>query len=191
MLHHCNVDRYWAYWEAVNPPQAIFNQSYSGGSRFSTPSGTIISQGSPLKPFRNSSGSFHTTSSMRSIKGLGYSYYGLEYWSKSDAEMKDDATQLINRLYSPNSTALISPAPKMQQRVRYFVSVSLEVSEVQRPCSVSVYVGGRKAGEFVILQVPTKGLTHGSLSLDNVFPSRGTQQNSLTHPWTPFNHRLK
>ncbi|PHH74988.1 hypothetical protein CDD80_2711 [Ophiocordyceps camponoti-rufipedis] len=87
MMHHCNADRMWALWSAMNPDSVIFNETYSGGSRWGTPSGSDISPDSPLQPFYQRNGQFHTSRSVQSIKSFGYSYPGLEYWQKSPATM--------------------------------------------------------------------------------------------------------
>ncbi|KAL3953431.1 hypothetical protein ACCO45_013374 [Purpureocillium lilacinum] len=51
MLHHSNMDRLWAYWQAVRPDEEIFQGSYSGLSRFGSPEGSTITAQSPLQPF--------------------------------------------------------------------------------------------------------------------------------------------
>ena len=72
-LHHMNVDRIFALWQAINP------NSY-GGSQTAPHSTWTIAQGStqnsnsPLTPFRSSSGSFWTTSQVRQMSTFRYTY---------------------------------------------------------------------------------------------------------------------
>ncbi|KAM3503244.1 hypothetical protein MY10362_004325 [Beauveria mimosiformis] len=101
MLHHSNVDRLWAYWQAIYPEASTFNGRYQGLSRFNTLSGTMIGLDSPLQPFRQASGEWHTSRSVNSVKTFGYAYQGLEYWNKSEAEMQQGVVELINSLYGP------------------------------------------------------------------------------------------
>lgn len=167
MLHHCNVDRLWAYWEAMHPDDASFEGSYSGGSRFATPEGTTITQNSPLVPFSQSNGQFHTTESVKSIQGFGYTYQGLEYWRKSESQMGRDAKRLINRLYSDNGSSSSRLVRRGEATTRYFVRIELDVTEVERPCLVEIYVGGELAGSMVVMAQPASGIIHGGFALDN------------------------
>ncbi|KAF4589100.1 tyrosinase 2 [Ophiocordyceps camponoti-floridani] len=100
MLHHSNVDRFWAYWQALHPEDVIFTDSYRGQSRFTTPAGTTVGPDSPLAPFFGANGQAHTSKTVLSIKDFGYSYEGLEYGAKSDSEIKQSAARMINKLYS-------------------------------------------------------------------------------------------
>lgn len=161
------MDRVWAYWEAIHRDQATFNDSYAGFSRYSTPGGTTISPDSPLEPFFRDGKSFHTTRSVASIRGFGYTYQGLEYWQKSDDQMRLEATRLVNRLYSPGGATQIRlmsmPAPSM----RGFVRVQLDRAEVERPCSVNVFVGGRQVGSLIIMKQPGAGIMQGALAIND------------------------
>jgi tyrosinase len=166
MLHHCNVDRMWAYWQAMKPSQALFSQSYSGSARFSTPEGTTISPGSPLKPFFSSPGTFHTSNSVKSIKKFGYTYEALEYWKKSDKQMQTDATALINRLYATGATRPQLKKRDGEQTTRYFAQVKVDVEQLDRPCAIGLYANVTSVGNFFVLKQPASGLFYGKFSLD-------------------------
>ncbi|KAM3451774.1 hypothetical protein MY3296_005054 [Beauveria thailandica] len=106
MLHHSNVDRLWAYWQAIYPEASTFNGRYQGLSRFSTLLGTMIGLDSPLQPFRQANGEWHTPRSVNSIKTFGYAYQGLEgYWNKnkSETEVQQSVVELFNSLYGPEA----------------------------------------------------------------------------------------
>lgn len=183
MLHHTNVDRFWAYWQAIQPDSPLFNVSYSGGARWSSPSGTIITPESPLAPFFADQDTLHTSDSVSNITGFGYTYEGLEYWEKTESEMQQDATRLINQAYS-SSDDLTTRGIKLASRAtsgggdnsssssdcytRFFVRISLDVEEVERPCSVDLYLGGKKIDGHVVMQQPSCGTVHGEYSLDSV-----------------------
>lgn len=177
MMHHSNVDRLWAYWQAIHPDQARFTQSYSGQGRFSTSSGSTITPDSPLKPFYGKNG-LYTTKSVTSIQGFGYTYPGLEYWEKSSQTMKQDATRLINQLYSSNGDVSRRNTRRGATKKRYFVQVQLNAEEVERPCSIGIYVNGKRAASMVVMSQPSKGLVHGAFSLDKVLQGAGNSSMS-------------
>lgn len=166
MLHHCNIDRLWAYWQAMRPKDSLFYNPYPGGARFSTPRGTSIGPRSPLNPFYTASGELHTSKSVEKLQGLGYSYQGLEYWSKTAAQMQQDATRLTNRMYADNSTISKRSMTSDGGTMRYFARVQLEVSQVERPCSINLFVNGQRVGSLVVMQQPEYGIVHGGFDLD-------------------------
>ncbi|EQL03417.1 tyrosinase 2 [Ophiocordyceps sinensis CO18] len=102
MLHHANVDRLWAYWQAMKPDEANLSGSYAGRARFTTPNRANIGPDSPLEPFRGQGGRPHTPNTVALIRDFGYSYEGLED-GKPKQQLIDDATRLINKLYSRDS----------------------------------------------------------------------------------------
>ena len=187
MMHHANVDRLWTYWQFIRPTESIFSGSYRGSSRFATPDGTTISANSPLQPFYTSSNSFHTSNSVKSIKGYGYTYQSLEYWQKSDSQLKQDATALINSLYGTGAGA---PKHKRQEggsgeKVRYFVQVSVDVEDLDRPCAINVYIKDQNIGKVVVMKQPQTGTVNGQLSLDQASGSIDQpQMDSVEEPKT-------
>ncbi|KAI9151806.1 Tyrosinase [Paramyrothecium foliicola] len=173
MLHHCNMDRLWALWQAMKPEAANFGGRYRGAARFSTPKNTEITPRSPLNPFfRNSNREFHTPESVASIRGFGYSYQGLD-WNKSQDELRRDARRLVNRLYSENGSSSKRMVLGGEQTTRYFVTVEVDVTEVERPCSVEVYVDNERAGSLVIMAQPPSGTIHGTFTIDNAIQKKG------------------
>lgn len=109
-LHHTNMDRLWAYWQAIHPEEATLSSSYRGRPRYRSPAGATITPDSPLDPFRGKDGKPYTPKSVASILDFGYSYEGLD-GNKSEDERKDEATRLINRLYSGNAPEAPPPRP--------------------------------------------------------------------------------
>lgn len=169
MLHHCNIDRLWTYWQFIRPEESLFSGTYQGGARFSTPSGTSISTRNPLWPFFAEDGRLHTSQTVASIKGFGYTYQNLEYWSKSDEQLKRDATALINQLYS---TKVSGPRKRSEQssqeKTRYFAQVTVNVEELDRPCIVNLILDQTTAGSMVVMKQPQTGTLNGEFSLDTV-----------------------
>lgn len=193
MLHHANVDRLWAYWQAMKPKDATFQVPYQGGSRYSTPGGTTIGPNSALQPFLKAGGGFHTAQTVNSIRGFGYSYQGLEYWAKSPDQMRQDATQIINRLYSPKyshgqAKVLLEPSAP---RKRYFARVSVDVTQLDRPCEVNVIVGGTRAGSMAVMNQPSTGIMHGAFSVDDAVMTSGSPSLSVDSAVDSIRSRMR
>ncbi len=173
MLHHNNVDRMWAYWEALHPDQQLFSGEYPGNSRWATPSNTMITTKSPLLPFRRSETEFHTPETVQSIYDLGYSYHGLEFRDSDLAKRREEVTRIVNGL-QPQFARLSGRQSNQQPdrpRVmvtRYFAHISIELSEVERPCSIEMSMNETYAGNFVLLSMPASGVVHGEIALDCV-----------------------
>lgn len=173
MMHHCNADRLWSYWSAMNPSSTIFSGSYRGGTRFSTPSGTTITADSPLEPFYQPNGEYYTSNSVKDLRKFGYTYEGLEYGSKSKSQMRADAVRLINRLYSPNGVSSVGMFSAKKPKTRYFVELELDMAEVPRPCQVQVLIAGKFAGSMVVMSQPGHGIMNGGFTLDNAVKEAG------------------
>ena len=101
-LHHCNVDRQFAMWQALYP------NSY-GGSQVAPHNTWTIAQGttqnadSPLTPFhKGTSGSFWTTNAVRDTKVFHYTY---PEFAHSDGS-KSAIASYVNKLYGPKATAV-------------------------------------------------------------------------------------
>lgn len=166
-MHHSNVDRMWAFWEAIMPNSPIFTASYKGQSRYNSKTGATITPNSPLQPFYQANGQFHTSNTVKSIQGMGYSYKGIEYWQKSQAQIKSGVTTIINQLYGPNSSKRNVRASDLV-KTRYFAKISVNVTEIHtRPCEINVYIGGQKAGSLIVMQLPAEGLVNGGFTVDN------------------------
>ncbi|KAM0201110.1 hypothetical protein ACHAPA_002281 [Fusarium lateritium] len=172
-MHHTQVDRLWAYWQAMHPSQLSFTGSYSGGSRYSTPQGTRITPTSPLNPFYRARGNFHTSETVKNIKGFGYTYPGLEYWHMSASQLSSSARTTINRLYGSGTSRRRDNEERSEieeradsKTTRYFANVELDVTEVERPAQVNVYVSGKLVGGLVVMRQPAEGIVHGSFSAD-------------------------
>ncbi|ODA77342.1 hypothetical protein RJ55_06970 [Drechmeria coniospora] len=172
MLHHTNVDRLWAYWQAIRPAEAIFHNTYYGFARFSSPAGTIISNESPMAPFESSTGDFHTTQTVGSMRGFGYSYSGLEYWSKSADQMRRDATALINRQYGNRAATrrrgLVQRRDDALPYWRFFAQVGVDRAQLPKPCQIEIYYGHKKASSLAVVNLPEDGRLTAGLPLDDV-----------------------
>lgn len=187
MLHHTNVDRLWAYFQYMKPAGAKMDTRYYGQSRWDTPQGTIITSSSPLSPFYDGDDKFHTSDSVASINGFGYTYDGLNYWNMTAEELKTAATSRINDLYGNNSGRSKRNSNRSTNmagiKTEYFANIQLERAEVDRPASVDVYIAGKKAGGLVLMSHPASGELKGGFTVEGpvatAFSMLGNNDRSL------------
>ncbi|GBB89956.1 hypothetical protein RclHR1_01680027 [Rhizophagus clarus] len=76
-LHHCNVDRLVAIWQAIHPDVWIEDDGQTSGT-FTDPPRKKIGAETDLTPFRKSETEFWNSNDVRDIKKLGYTYPVLE-----------------------------------------------------------------------------------------------------------------
>jgi tyrosinase len=77
-LHHCNVDRLFAIWQAAYP--SIYVQPFAeDGGTFTVRHGEVETEASPLTPWRRSDTTFWSSTDCRDVKALNYTYQELEW----------------------------------------------------------------------------------------------------------------
>ncbi|ATY59787.1 tyrosinase precursor [Cordyceps militaris] len=186
MLHHANVDRLWAYWQYIRPDHASFTGRYYGASRYASRQGATITPESQLLPFFRTQGQMHTSNTVASINGMGYSYEGLHYWNMSSTDLRRAATALINKKYGSNSSLTTNDDKKKPSETvlesRYFVRFEIDRAHVERPCTVSVFFGGVKAGDVAVMAQPATGIMKGGFLIDDFVHKAAVRVSKLA--WT-------
>ncbi|KAI1474550.1 Di-copper centre-containing protein [Daldinia eschscholtzii] len=81
-FHHCNVDRMIAIWQMLHDdswfdPNDIRNED---NGTYSIKRGHMDKPDDPLRPFHKEGGQYWTSSDVREVTALGYTYPGLEKW---------------------------------------------------------------------------------------------------------------
>ena len=105
-LHHVNVDRLFAMWQAINYQDTVFASVQEGDALFGTPAGDVTAD-SPLRPFAktvNADGtaaSFHTSRTIEDISTFGYTYPEINDWSQDADTLADALRTAVNNLYGP------------------------------------------------------------------------------------------
>lgn len=160
MLHHSNVDRLWAYWQAMHPEASTFNGAYQGLARFTTLAGTMVGLDSPLEPFKQANGDWHTSRSVNNIKTFGYTYEGLEFWSKSESEMKQSAVQMINSLYAPGSKP--KPKPSATSTSAAPKPTQSSTKQSSQTSSAGAKTQSQSTGSSTKVSVPSSQSTHAA-----------------------------
>ncbi|KAB8292555.1 hypothetical protein EYC80_008264 [Monilinia laxa] len=79
-LHHTNVDRQFAIWQALNPNSYAINKTSTDGT-FSITSGTQEISSTPLTPFNNATGkTYWDSDGVRNTATFNYAYPETQQW---------------------------------------------------------------------------------------------------------------
>ncbi|KAF3940802.1 Tyrosinase [Dactylella cylindrospora] len=106
-LHHCNVDRLFAIWQAIHPTTYVSAQ-VNGGATYGVPPNTLETRTSNLRPWRGLSGGLWTSDGVRDTSLFGYGYYETPKWkySKATESQYASATRaLVERMYGNSITS--------------------------------------------------------------------------------------
>lgn len=144
------MDRLWAYWQALQPDEAIFSDAYQGNARFLTRPGTTITNLSPLEPFYKGDGQYHTTQSVRDISLLGYSYEGLES-EKAPEQRKKDVAKIVNGRYGRNVLSGRRLRGRADSMTRFVATIDMDSTGIERPFNVRLFVGGNLTTSFAVV----------------------------------------
>lgn len=99
-LHHANIDRLFALWQAINPDAYLMPQEDLYGNFIILPH-TMVDENTGLVPFWNQkAGEWWTSASSRSLSAFSYTYPELR-GNQTPEQLKKNATGAINRLYNP------------------------------------------------------------------------------------------
>lgn len=101
-LHHCNVDRLLAIWQAIYPNSWIEPQETEVETA-TIKSGDILTGETPLKPFhKNAAGDFWTSTTSRDVAAFGYTYPEIQ------GETPASTRQAVNTLYGSSAAGKIA-----------------------------------------------------------------------------------
>lgn len=101
-LHHANIDRLLAMWQAINP-QSFVTPTVNAFGSYAEPRGFVDDGDSSLLPFHSDNGSgFWTSNKARSTRTFGYAYQDVIDWNLTQATLSSNVRAQVNRLYSPN-----------------------------------------------------------------------------------------
>jgi tyrosinase len=99
-LHHCNVDRLFAIWQAINPTSYTIDETTETGN-FVTVAGSVETSSTPLTPFVDASGSnYWTAETVRQTETFNYAYPETQRWAfTSDSDYQNAVADAIQQLY--------------------------------------------------------------------------------------------
>ncbi|CZT01674.1 related to monophenol monooxygenase precursor (tyrosinase precursor) [Rhynchosporium agropyri] len=103
-LHHVNVDRLFALYQAINPDQYLTPQKEQYGT-FTLMPNSVDTELTLLQPFApTGAGPYFTSKSVRQTSSFGYTYPEIQDWSQSPEQLKANVSAAINQLYRPSGT---------------------------------------------------------------------------------------
>ncbi|KAG8533877.1 uncharacterized protein KY384_001618 [Bacidia gigantensis] len=99
-LHHTNIDRLFAIWQALNPGEEsiekyVTTQPNPWGTFITTPN-SVESIDTPLTPFGASGGEYYTSAQVKKTEPFGYAYPETQAWKYQ--HQKDYYTAIIKAL---------------------------------------------------------------------------------------------
>ncbi|KAB5566591.1 hypothetical protein GE09DRAFT_740262 [Coniochaeta sp. 2T2.1] len=173
MLHHANVDRLIAMWQAIHYNSSILNTTSLALGTYGTANGTIVDADTPLKPFYDTNTTFHTSRTASDIRTFGYTYPEINDWNTTPDQLASFVTSRVNDLYgqgtdgSPPKPALnpekVAASPS--QLVSYSAEIRVERSEVPLPCNIDLVLGDHVLGRIALLGMPMSGVSYGTIPL--------------------------
>ncbi|KAF3924743.1 Tyrosinase [Arthrobotrys entomopaga] len=148
-LHHNNVDRLLAIWQAANPGK-IFQSDDACPTfqRLANP-GDRDTNNTPLYPFRHADGSWWTSNEVNNVRniwnwGFGYPEVPCNYRGASNTQLDAFATSKINSLYK----AVVNPKKKKAKRadddnqvLEWNVNIVVDQAELTGTFAIVLFLG--------------------------------------------------
>lgn len=185
MLHHANVDRLIALWQAIYYNSTIYTIGDYEAALYGTAAG-FVGVATPLKPFYDTAENFHTSTSVKNIGVFGYTYPELQPTSTDGQQVMASPEELsryvkfkVNALYTENSTKYErafqqyrshrtshgAGTGEMKEKT-WSIVIQVDKVQVPLPATVNCYIGEELIGKMALLQIPTLGVTHSTIPLD-------------------------
>ena len=106
-LHHANVDRLFAIWQAIYPNSYTTAEVDIEGT-FTNAPGETEDVNTPLTPFHSDTlGTLYTSATVRSTRPFGYTYPEVVDWAVNATQLSSNTRTALNNLYNPSGS--ISP----------------------------------------------------------------------------------
>lgn len=152
-LHHTNVDRLVAMWQAMWPGVYMTSRTpgtstYANIVQLGLPADSLTT---PLTPFKRSDGSWWTSTDIRDAASIWRYNYGYEevpcsYSTQSTTALRDFTTSRANALYGPSGTQ--STARKLKargmgsgkERDNYVIRATFDASELLGSWSIHFFI---------------------------------------------------
>jgi tyrosinase len=104
-LHHCNIDRLAAIWQAINPTSYVTSEELPVGNwpNFFIAKDSTVNASTDLEPFRPSfsRGRFYKSTDVEDTTAFFYAYPETQKWNyKSDLDYNNSLVTAVKKLYS-------------------------------------------------------------------------------------------
>jgi tyrosinase len=181
-LHHANVDRLTAMYQAVYPGRVVTPQPATGVFARRVQDGDEDTIDTPLWPFRKADGQYYTSrdvSTAGSIWDFGYSYPEVpaEYRNRSSEDLRVFTTGRINALYSssPAATERRAENTKKREWLCHFVFIPAEVGA---SAQLDIYFKGKNI--TTISMNDDDGYVGGGAALGHMFYTERDKKMKIT-----------
>ncbi|KAJ6261170.1 Tyrosinase [Drechslerella dactyloides] len=146
-LHHCNVDRIMAMFQAMNPSLWLTPAPAVGTFARPNPPNTIDDTNSLLYPFRRADGSFWISSHTNPVgtiwtQNYGYPEVPCSYRGRRPEDLDTFTTNQANTLYARGRPPI--PGPSREWNVRLL----LDQAEIPGAYDIYVYGGTRPSDPY-------------------------------------------
>lgn len=146
-LHHANVDRLTAMYQAARPGARVTPQPATGVFGRRVQEGDMDNINTPLWPFRKASGSYFTSqdvSSASSIWDLGYAYPEVpsSYRGRPASELRTFVVGRINALYAPGSVNSRLKRAEFTTRREWICHFVFTPADVGGTAELAIYFNG-------------------------------------------------
>jgi tyrosinase len=102
-LHHTNVDRLFAIWQALYPNSYVGSQANQFGT-FTIAPGTVETANTGLTPFHSDAGTaLYTSNNVRSTRSFGYTVPEVRDWGLTANQISSNTRAAVKSLYDPNN----------------------------------------------------------------------------------------
>ncbi|MCJ1477585.1 hypothetical protein MMC13_006258 [Lambiella insularis] len=190
-LHHTNVDRLTAIWQALYPNSFTTAEADSYGT-YTNPPGGKENATTPLTPFHSDCNkTLYTSDTARYTSTFGYAYPEVQDWKVNATQLSANVRTIVNSLYDPSgSTSKRSQFPPNVRRTavdtnpvhyQWAVDITADVSQISASLFLHFYVctppsspsdwssASSLVASFTILKGPSTGsplpALHGQLPL--------------------------
>lgn len=172
MLHHANVDRLVAMWQATHPNNQMFVNSFTLNSPlWGSAKGMTYTEDYVLKPFYKPGGSqMWTSRGVASTRAFGYTYPELPDWTMSSTQLQQHVTSVVNKLYGP-STAVAKRSMDIQPEAltEYVLKIAVNRSDFEGPAVINSFLNGSFSGSMPLLTMPmSQTSSMGGMSYANI-----------------------
>jgi tyrosinase len=184
-LHHVNVDRLTALYQAMHPDSYLTPFPDHYGS-YTLPGGGDHNDtlSTPLEPFStDTEGHFYTSSMVQSLKEFGYSYPEIQDWNQTPQELQAKVITQVNHLYGPSAAKIKRRGSGPQAPTKVW-SVRIHVSKFD--------LGGQRFIVRIFLgDVPQNPLSWStSETCIGSFPVFPPVQSTEMHPQIPTHNEI-
>ncbi|TVY81027.1 Tyrosinase, partial [Lachnellula suecica] len=202
-LHHVNVDRLFAIWQALNPASYTINKR-AGDGTFVINSNSTETAATPLAPFFDASGTKNWTSeTARQTEVFNYAYPETQRWKfGSDAKYQTSVRSAAQQLYGGISNQFMSLAAATPAPTLTAIETAAEDNKTQEPMKTASIVPKQDAdgtrgldlesevGKSPDLSVPPKESSYTEYIVNLKAPKHILQQKYVVHIFLgPFNRQ--